>query len=298
MNRGNRKALIFEDDRDRRRFVRLLTTTLTEFGVELLCGTLMGNHFHLIVVTPHGNISAFMQQLEGQYAKYYNWRHQRVGHLFQGRFVGVAIDGDLHLFTAVWYVFSNPVEAGLARRPQDWKWSTYAATVGLAPQPAYLTLSWVDALFPSSSCDESRTLLAGCMEDPEPIAAYLRVTDPGVGGPIPSYVNNRVREASQPCACRILLRPPLDHLFPKNQKRAAFCRAVRIAHEGHGYKLAEIGTHVRLHPTTVSKIYRSTRSHNRGLHSGSGTKFSGRWWESGSGTTISGRGRGRGGSRG
>src|SRR5436190_6854076 len=155
MNRGNRKAVIFEDNGDRRRFVRILIETLIEFGVQLLAGSLMGNHFHLIVLTPHGNVSEFMQQLEARFAEYSNWRYGRVGHVFQGRFEGVIIESDLHLFIGVWYVFMNPVKAGFVRRPEEWSWSTYAATAGMASVPDYLSVAWLETLFPASSLEES-----------------------------------------------------------------------------------------------------------------------------------------------
>ncbi len=72
----------------------------------------MVNHFHLVVVTPHGNLSEFMEQLEGRFARYSNWRHGSVGHLFQGRFRDVVIEHDIHLLIALCYVFLNPVSAG------------------------------------------------------------------------------------------------------------------------------------------------------------------------------------------
>ena len=152
MNRGNRKVLIFHDDRDRRRFTRILIETTEEYGVETLGGVQMGTHFHLVVLTPHANLSAFMQQLEGRYAEYINWRHGFVGHLFQGTFKGVVIENDIHLFTALWYVFSNPCAAGFCERFEEWPWSTYAATAGLRPVPAYLSITRWQKLRRWSAC--------------------------------------------------------------------------------------------------------------------------------------------------
>src|SRR5689334_18457107 len=84
MNRGNRKAPIFEDERDRRRFLAILVEEMERYGVKLLAGNQMGNHFHAVVNTPHANLSDFMEQWECRFARYSNWRHHRVGHLFQG----------------------------------------------------------------------------------------------------------------------------------------------------------------------------------------------------------------------
>ena len=105
MNRGNRKAPIFEDDRDRKRFTWLLIEAAKEYGVEIQCGTQMRTHFHLVVLTPHANISEFMQQFEGRFARYINWRYNRVGHLFQGPFRSVVVENDVHPSQEIFAVF-------------------------------------------------------------------------------------------------------------------------------------------------------------------------------------------------
>ena len=149
MNRGNRKAPIFEDDRDRRRFLRILVEEQERYAVKLLAGCQMGNHFHCALTTPNGNLSDFMEQLESRFARYSNWRHGRIGHLFQGRFRDVMIEHDIHLLIALCYIFLQSGERRLSSHDQsDYKWSTYAATVGLAPLPSYLSIDWLEALFP------------------------------------------------------------------------------------------------------------------------------------------------------
>jgi putative transposase len=255
MNRGNRKALIYEDDRDRKRFLRIQIEAAAEYHVDVLGGVLMGNHFHQIVLTPHGNLSEFMQQLESRFAEYSNWRHGRVGHLFQDRFKCVIIENDIHLFTALWYVFTNPVVASFVRRLEDWKWSSYAATAGLAPVPRYLSIGWLETLFPATSLEESQRLFRECMNDPQPVQAYLQAVEPTMEASIRSYIVERLHELAQPCSYRTLMRPPIEHLFPAGQDRAELKRAISLAHETHGYKLAEIARCIGRHPATVSQIY-------------------------------------------
>jgi REP element-mobilizing transposase RayT len=267
MNRGNRKALIFEDQRDRRRFMRLLGEATEEYHVQIVEEVLMGNHFHLMVVTPHGNLSEFMQQLEGQFAQFSNWRHHHVGHLFQGRFKGVLVENDLHLFTAFWYVATNPVEACFCRRPEDWKWSSYAATIGLAPVPSYLCIDWVGRLFPAGSIQDSQLLLRRCMEDPQPLKAYLEIAEPASTEEFRSYIAERLRALPQPARYRDLIRPPLESIFPDGKQTPELANSVAFAHRVFGYKLAEIARCVGLHPSRVSKINCSTK--RRMSHSGS-----------------------------
>jgi putative transposase len=63
----------------------------------------------------------------GGYARWFNDRHRRVGHLFQGRFGSVRIQDDAHLWMTARYVVRNPVEAGFCERPEDWAWAAHAS---------------------------------------------------------------------------------------------------------------------------------------------------------------------------
>jgi putative transposase len=259
MNRGNRKTVIFYDDRDRKRFLRLLIEAAIDHGVEIQCGTQMGTHFHVVVVTPHANVSAFMQDLQGRYAEYINWRYGLVGHLFQGRFRAVVIEDDLQFFTAVWYVFNNPREGGYCARYEDWAWSTYAATVGLKPVPDYLSISWVETLFPAESLKSSQCLFRACMESPDPIDAYLQSADPTMPAAIRSYISDRLKEMQLPCAMREATRPPLEQLFAMNQSKTQRDCSIRTAKVVYGYTLAEIAKVLHLHPASVSRIFCDSR---------------------------------------
>ncbi|HWI17946.1 MAG TPA: transposase [Vicinamibacterales bacterium] len=259
MNRGNRKQAIFEDDRDRRKFMRILVETQETYGVKTLAGSLMGNHFHLGLLTPRGNLSEFMQQLEGQYARYHNWRHRRVGHLFQGRFRHVLIEDDLHLLTALCYIFMNPVTARLASTVEDYKWSTYASTVGLRPLPSYITIDWLEALFPALSLREAQCRFRQMMSAPRPVVAYLDGCELNVGVEtirqvIRSYTGEQFQLASLPTPYRTVLRPDLESLLAQlGNDRSRFIREARVS---FGYRNAEIAKVLRLRPATVSAIFR------------------------------------------
>lgn len=259
MNRGNRKGRIFEDDRDRKRFTRLFIEAAARYHVETLIAVQLGTHFHAVVTTPNGNLSEFMRQFEGDFARYSNWRHGRVGHLFQGPFRCVLIENDVHLFIAASYVFNNPVKAGFVCRPEDWKWSTYAATVGLAPVPAYLSIEWVRTLFPALSVGSSQAQLRRCLDDPENVAAYLNAVDPMSREAVRCYITEGRAVLAQPGTYRALTRAPLEQLFGTGQSRSERNAAIQLAHETHGYTLAEIARCLRMHPTAMSKIYCSRR---------------------------------------
>lgn len=138
-SRGDRRENIFEDDEDRLTFLRILAEVVDRFNWQCHAYCLMSNHYHLIVETPDGNLSKGMRQLNGVYTQASNRRHGRSGHLFQGRFKGILVDGDSYLLELTRYVVLNPVRAGMVEQPERWKWSSYQAMIGQVPTPAWLS---------------------------------------------------------------------------------------------------------------------------------------------------------------
>ena len=98
----------------------------------------MTNHYHLVVETLDGNLSKGMRQLNGMVTQASNRRHQRTGHLFQGRFKGILVDKDSYLLELTRYVVLNPVRAGMVTHPGKYPWSSYRAMVGEVPTPRWL----------------------------------------------------------------------------------------------------------------------------------------------------------------
>ena len=124
--RGNRKQLIFADDRDHRVYLRLLGDAVRELHWICLSYCLMHNHVHLLIETPMANLSRGVQRLHGDYARYFNRRHDHQGHLFQGPFGAVRVRSDEQLWAVLRYIAMNPVDAGLSARPCDWRWGSWA----------------------------------------------------------------------------------------------------------------------------------------------------------------------------
>ena len=145
--RGNDKQAIFRDDFDRNRYLQLLGEVVVarEWGCLAYC--LMDNHMHLLVETPSADLSSGMQWLHGRYARAFNVRHHRVGHLFQGRYGAVRMTSNTQVLTVASYIALNPVEAGLCRRPNDWKWSSYGAAKS-RKAPCWLDVELLRGLTP------------------------------------------------------------------------------------------------------------------------------------------------------
>jgi REP-associated tyrosine transposase len=137
-SRGNRRQATFTTDDDRRRYLWQLRDVSRRFGWEVYAWCQMGNHDHLLVATPVDNLSRGMQRLKGLYAQGFNDLHGLDGHLYQGRFGSVLVERDAQMLELCRYLALNPVRAGLCGAPEDWPWSSYAATIGLAPAPDYL----------------------------------------------------------------------------------------------------------------------------------------------------------------
>jgi putative transposase len=132
------KVFAYRQDSDRLEFLDFLWTTVGTYEWWCQSYCLMGTHYHLIVRTPNANLARGMQMLNGRYAQRFNWRYDRRGHLFGGRFLSVPIKDDTHLMAAHRYVARNPVRAGLCPNPGDWEWSSYRAVIGLEAPPIFL----------------------------------------------------------------------------------------------------------------------------------------------------------------
>lgn len=147
MARGNGRMAIFLDDRDYRESVYLLGEIVEQFALECWNYCMMPNHYHLTLQPTRANFSEAIQRLNSQYASWWNRRHSRVGHAFQGRFKDQIVGEDSYLLTLSRYVVMNPVRAGLVARPEDWPWSSYRATIGDCPPASFLAISKTLRLF-------------------------------------------------------------------------------------------------------------------------------------------------------
>jgi REP element-mobilizing transposase RayT len=136
MARGNPGRAIYRDDRDRVRFLETLGEACEKTGWRLHAYVLMGNHYHLLVETPEGNLVAGMKWLQGTYTQRYNGRPQLRGHLFQGRYKAVPVEAENagYLEVVSSYIHLNPARAGLIRIGRDklkhYRWSSYPWYVG------------------------------------------------------------------------------------------------------------------------------------------------------------------------
>ncbi|MCB1674661.1 MAG: transposase [Halioglobus sp.] len=262
-SRGDRREAIFEGDADRIRFLSILAAVCETDNWVCHAYCLMDNHYHLLIETPDGNLSKGMRQLNGVYTQAYNHSHDRVGHVFQGRYKAILIEKESYLLELARYIVLNPVRAGMVRTARDWPWSSYRATAGQEAIPAFLTVEW---------------LLAGFgRHKSKAIERYKHFVSQGREQPAPwQFLKNQVYLGSEQFAenMQSLIDGDKDlSEVPSSQHRPApkslddYARqaadrniGIVTAYRSGGYTLKDIGEYFGLHYSTVSGIIKNHKS--------------------------------------
>jgi len=255
-SRGNAQEPTFLEDADRRLFLQVLGEVVRRHGWICHAYCLMTNHYHLLVETPEANLSRGMRDLNGLYTQRFNRCHRRVGHVFQGRFHAVLVERDAHLLELARYVVLNPVRAGAVGAAEAYPWSSLRPTLGLAPAPEWLRTGALLARFGSR-------------------ARYLEFVREGVGRHSPwasargavlgsdafverlaGRIDHRAGETEFPREERLVHREGIEAHFPPavRSDRALRNRRIRELTESGRFTVAEVGRHLGLHYSTISRI--------------------------------------------
>ncbi len=167
-HRGNRRERIFWNDADYAKFEEFMIEAMNWSGVVLYDWSLMPNHFHFLIQTPDGNLAEFMQRLATRYAKYFNWVHKKVGHLFQGRYGARICDKDAYFLELLRYVELNPyrLKKGSLAQLGQWKWSSLRYYMGQEEPPEGLQRAMKEVLERfGKTLEESRKGMAQFLAD-------------------------------------------------------------------------------------------------------------------------------------
>jgi len=126
IQRGNNKAPIFKQKQDYLFYLEKLAEACGRFGCEIHAYILMTNHVHLLMTPDSENsISKTMQSLGRYYVQYFNYRYERTGTLWEGRYKASLLHSEQYLLTCYRYIELNPVRAGMVDHPSDYPWSSY-----------------------------------------------------------------------------------------------------------------------------------------------------------------------------
>ena len=262
-SRGNERKSIFRSDGDRQLFLNILRQTNIRF--HWLCHgyALMDNHYHLLIETPETNLSRGMRQLNGVFTQDFNRIHQRVGHLFQGRYKAIVVDKDAYLLEVSRYIVLNPVRAGIIKKPEEWKWSSYRALAGLEKAPDFLTVDWIRSQFGKDE-DEAKKAYANFVllgidaEYPyEALTGQIILGDKRFVRSIAKQVNKSSLKKEIPRQQRYSTGTELDEIFQNGaRKREKRETTIYRAYVEGGYTMREIGKYLGLHYSSISLALR------------------------------------------
>jgi hypothetical protein len=221
----------------------------------------MGNHYHLLVQTPEANLSVAMRQLNGVYTQRFNRRHERCGHVLQGRFGAQLVAGDAYLREVCRYIVLNPVRAGLVAHPGEWRWSSFRATAGEAAPPGFLSVDWMRSLSGARTQTEAVRRFVSFVEAgikaPESVLDGFN-SKPVIGdSALAEQLVDQCRAAIQcpefPRAQRFGSRPPLARIFMNDASKGDRNAHAVVAVRDYGYTMKEVADFLGVHYITVSR---------------------------------------------
>ncbi|MCB1909275.1 MAG: transposase [Rhodocyclaceae bacterium] len=262
-SRGDRREAIFEDDGDRESFLEILGRVITDFNWLCHAYCLMGNHYHLLIETPDGNLSKGMRQLNGVYTQASNRRHERSGHLFQGRYKAILVDADAYLLELSRYVVLNPVRAGMVREPGEWPWSSYRAMFGPGQCPPWLSVDGLLSRFAKRRATAERRYARFVAEGRGLPSIWERLNRQVFLGDDAFVLRSRVAlknvsdDVNVPRAHRRPPAPPLAVFVAECTDRGA---AMAAAHATGEYSYQQIAEAFGVHFTTVGRAVRAARA--------------------------------------
>ena len=145
MNRGRGYQRIFHAPTYYQAFLATLADAHERFGVRIHSYCLMGNHYHLLLQTPHGNLGRVMRHLNGVYTQRYNRLKRTDGPLFRGRYKSILVDEDNYLLQLSRYIHRNPLETTppLVKSLDTYPWSSYPAFINQTTCPTWLQREFV-----------------------------------------------------------------------------------------------------------------------------------------------------------
>lgn len=124
VSRGLNKIAVFKDKREKSRILNLIKENYEEYNVKFYAYCIMSNHFHLLLEAELKELASFMAKITAAYAHYYNYKNNRTGYVFQGRFRSQCIETESYFWNCLRYIHLNPVKAGICKNIMDYTYSS------------------------------------------------------------------------------------------------------------------------------------------------------------------------------
>lgn len=228
----------------------------------------MGNHYHLVIETIDPTLSDGMRSLNGDYTQWFNAKHKRVGHIFQGRFKAFLIEEQEYLLNVARYTVLNPVRANLVDGPADYRWSSYRATVGLDPAPDWLTTEKILGQFSTHKVEARRKYKQHVAEGIGLVSPFRDVEKQGVLGSeqfiaeMRDLVDSAFEVKEITTTQRLVGRPTLELIFEGVTNREERNDGIILALNILGYSGEEVGKFLGLAATTICRVAKLARQKN------------------------------------
>jgi len=267
-SRGNERKEIFKTPKDRQSFLSYLESASIRYGALIHGYCLMDNHYHLLMETPVGNLSQIMQHINGGYAAYFNVKHHRSGHLFQGRYKAILVDADEYAQQLSRYIHLNPVRAGIVDKPERYPWSSYLYFIGNKKAPQWLVMDLILSYFGRGVSEAKK----GYREFVDAMLGqeYNSLLDDVVSSTIlgcvdfvkeikDKYLKGKNTDRNLPALRALSDRPAIEKIEEEVEivlgADNALSRKVKLylCHRYSGRKLTDIGTHFAIGESGVSQ---------------------------------------------
>ncbi len=244
-NRGNERKAIFKDDVDREAFLKILSQSIDTYSITLHSYVLMNNHWHILAQTSLANLGEFMRHFNITYTSHFNRRHNRSGHLYQGRYKSFLVEADSYLSQVSRYIHLNPVQVAGMKDMQDkqrlralwnYKWSSLPGFVNLAKRREFVEYSAILAEYGGDSPGGRRRYKKQIVDD---LAEGLAVKESIVGQSIlggegfvawvrETYLESR-KDREQPAVRKIHQHVALDIVLAVVEEETGISDAVHSA---------------------------------------------------------------------
>lgn len=260
-SRGNEQKTIYRNDEDRRIFLETLKKVNKRYNWICHAYCLMNNHYHIVIETPDGNLSKGMRQLNGVFTQIYNKRHNRVGHIFQGRYKAILIEKESYLLEVSRYVVLNPVRAKAVGSPEQWKWGSYRATAGIEKPHPCLTADWILGQFGAKRKQAEKRykefIKAGIGEKGiwENVRGQSILGEDNFVERLIGHVKGHEEIKEIPKRQRYIGRPALGILFKDKgfRDKKERDKKMKEAVDRYGYNQKEVAVFLEIHYSTVSR---------------------------------------------
>jgi len=261
-SRGDRREDIYDDDVDRASFLSLLNDVCESYNWDCHGYCLMSNHYHLLIETVEPNLSAGMRQLNGVYSQKYNNRHNKVGHVFQGRYTSILVEKESYLLELTRYIVLNPVRAKMVARAAEWPWSSYRAVIGKAEIPSCLNRDWILSCFGSNRRTSIKRYIEFVLAGKYQGTPWVNVKNQIFLG-TDKFVEHGLKliddykDLSE--VPRIQRRSPKRSLVYYAETSTSRNDAIMRAYKSGGYTMNEVGEFFGLGYSMVSRIVRNSQ---------------------------------------